>query len=388
MLGRERNKQKKARDSLTRNDTIEVLSEKDSIEHEKDIFFSPVAKSVFDTLTDNRTKHPNGRRYSDDIYKLAYILKYWYNPYDVIRKFLPFPCPTSLINHNRDELFNILRGLQNINFVKSYVENVLGSNDCLRERNDIVLSIDAIDIKLFTSKDNHISSIFIFYANPVDEKIKGFPVFALPHPSGKMTTDIKSKTSMLINKLNEIPFAHIPIKAVDGDPGYNAEHRTQFKEFYNLYVSDGFDALIENIQTNIVQKKKTFIITDMIHFGKNRRTQAVLQELSMKGKKVDTSKLLELLKGSGAVEDMSSLSKLQDAFPVEIFNFSVLAQLMQAKQWNIALFVFPMACWLEACLNTKLNKPSRLFLINCAFLTYMKLYMYQNEHKCISEMQP
>ena len=126
----------------------------------------------------------------------------------------------------------------------------------------------------------------------------------------------------------------------------------------------------------------------MIHFGKNRRTQAVLDEITMRGTVIDTSKLLKILEGSGSVEDKSQLSKLQDSFPVEIFNFLIFGELINSEQWNIALFVFPVACWMEVCLNTHLDRQSRLFLIKCAFLAFMKLYKYQNTHKNLSEMQP
>ena len=273
-------------------------------------------------------------------------------------------------------------------YTANYVKQCIECNqDFDPERNDIVLSIDAIDVKLFKKNDQMYKSVFIFYALPVNKMIKSFPVFAMMHKTGKMNFEVAEKTSKIIEQINKLENVYISIKAVDGDPGSNMEHIKQFNEIYKIYKKCGFKEVISSIENNIKEKTQTYIITDMIHFGKNRRTQLILIGLTLNNKNINLSPLYDILQNSGAINDKSSLSKLQDAFPIEIFNFAVIEKLIKYKAWDLILYILPMACWLESCLNTTLNKPSRLLLLKIAFTMYMKIYEMQIDKKSKSEFQ-
>ena len=274
------------------------------------------------------------------------------------------------------------------NLTAQYVKGQLDSNMVKLESVNIVLSIDAIDIKLFQKNSDIYTSIFIFYALPTDQDIKGFPVHALLHESGKTTKEVKEITNVIIKAINSVEMCYVPIKVVDGEAGNNPEHRTQFNEFVKIYKTEGFRGLINMIQKNFKEKNKTYIMTDMIHYGKNRRTQVILADLLINKNVVDISPLQNILKNSGSVTDLSSLSKLQDAFPIEMFNFDVVYKLINKEAWNLVLFMLPMSCWLEAALNTELDRNSRLFLIETAFLIYMRIYEIQLENRVYDEMQP
>lgn len=348
-----------------------------------------ISEQLLENLQHNFAKKASTQhRYSTEIYKLSYVLRYWYNPYEILRLFLPLPCMTCLKDANRSNEEKIYNAITNLKYIASYVKHCIECNkEFDMERNDIILSIDAIDVKLFEKNKDIYKSVFIFYGLPTNKAIKCFPIFAMQHKTGKMTFDVTTKTSNIITQINKLENIYIPIKAVDGDPGSNVEHSNQFKNIYKDYKEKGFNGVISTIAENINSKNTTYIITDMIHFGKNRRTQLILIGLTLNDTEINLSPLYKILENSGAVNDKSNLSKLQDAFPVEIFNFYVISELLKYNAWDLILFILPMACWLEACLNKKLDKPSRLLLLKIAFLIYMRIYEMQCQRKSKNEFQ-
>ena len=358
------------------------------IQHIHQEQMNETVERLINEINHNLRVPPDVRRYSEETYKISYILKYWYNSYDMLRLFLPFPSYQSIKKNINEEFAHIKNGLTNINYLEDYIKMMLPiseeSTDCI----DVILSIDAIDIKLFKKYFSEYKSIFIFYALPKDSRYKGFPVFTLAHKSGKTTFDVKEKTKQIISKINNIKGIYIPIKAVDGETGNNKEHKDQFKIFLEILENSGFKKLIESIKQSIEKRERTFIITDMIHFAKNRRSQIVISGLKMLNKIVNINILEDILPNSAAINDKSPLSKLQDTFPVLIFNFVVLKKLIKKEQIDLVLFLFPIACWMEVCLNQKLDRVSRLFLMEIALKIYFKLYLIQNELESPMEMQP
>lgn len=104
--------------------------------------------------------------------------------------------------------------------------------------------------------------------------------------------------------------------STDGDTGYNC-----------LYTLDFF----------ILKKKMFLIIADMIHFLKNRRTQIIKSFITMEGQQIPVACLKDFLKNNVAISDKSSLSKFQDTFPIEIFNFQYLTFQNQLQEFHLIL---------------------------------------------------
>ena len=73
----------------------QIVKEETDTQIIEESLHSDISNQTFTELCLNKDAKPNGRRYSDNMYKLSYTLKYWYSSYDIIRFFLPFPSKTS-----------------------------------------------------------------------------------------------------------------------------------------------------------------------------------------------------------------------------------------------------------------------------------------------------
>ena len=75
--------------------------------------------------------------------------------------------------------------------------------------------------------------------------------------------------------------------------------------------------------------------------------------------------------------DKSSLSKLQDAFTIEIFNFQVFLGVLECGNYDLAFFLFPITCWNECANNNLIGKNVRLFLMECTLYGFNKFFEVQ-----------
>lgn len=81
---------------------------------------------------------------------------------------------------------------------------------------------------------------------------------------------------------------------------------------------------------------------------------------------------------SAAIMDTSSLSLLQDTFPVEIFNFQVFLGVLECGNYDLAFYSFPIICWNEAANNSLAGKKLRLFLLECALYMASESFIKNN----------
>ena len=365
----------------------DLKNETITVQQENQLIIKSVSESVYEMFSFNKDLPPNAHSFDFVIYKLCFLLKYWKNSYRILRHFIPFPALQSIKNNTDEDLNLTMLRLTNPKYTCMHFASLLKERDQNKEMK-IVLSVDAIDVDLFKKNDKEYKSIFIFYALPIAKNTKSFPAFVMLHPTGKATEEVQKKIDKVIKNANKLPGINISIRVVDGDTSYNHIHTKQFEVIKNLYDAGGFMNVIHCIQLGIETHEDQLIMTDMIHYAKNRRTQAIINGFCVNGNPIDISPLIEILDESAAVLDKSSLSKLQDSFPVEIFNFKVISELIKRNEWDIVLFIFPMSCWLEACLNQKLDKPSRLFLMHVSFSIYMQIYQIQLDSRNKNEFHP
>lgn len=95
--------------------------------------------------------------------------------------------------------------------------------------------------------------------------------------------------------------------------------------------------------------------------------------------KVSVEELSEILGENAAIADTSALSKIQDTYPLEIFNFQVLAKVIENANYNLVFYLFPLCCWNEAYNNKIIGKHTRLFLLECALYGFKKFYELQKK---------
>lgn len=138
----------------------------------------------------------------------------------------------------------------------------------------------------------------------------------------------------------------------------------------------------------MLKQKKWLILTDMIHFLKNRRPQIIIGSLELNEMEVFVECLETVLFQSAAIMDTSSLSKLQDTFPVEIFNFQVFLGVLECGNYDFTFYSIPIICLNEATNNSLAGKKLRLFLLECALYGFRKFYQIQLETKKKMEIMP
>lgn len=230
-----------------------------------------------------------------------------------------------------------------------------------------------------------IKNIFILFIIPLISFKKPFTFKVLPHQSGKAN----KKTLITIkDRIKELFDDDLPVDlqyiAVDGDPGYNNDFDNEFGEIFGHFCKFGFDGLIEKIEEmkkKYKSEKLCLFLTDMVHFLKNRRTEIIINDLFLNGNKIHVECLEEVLFQSSSITDKSSLSKLQDQFPIEIFNCQILSFLLNCRNDDLTFFALPIVFWNEAFNNSIIDKSTRLFLMECSICGFKKFYEIQNKLK-------
>ena len=80
----------------------------------------------------------------------------------------------------------------------------------------------------------------------------------------------------------------------------------------------------------------------MYNFLNNIISHINFSLIKMKREIVSIDDLKDILGDNPAIADVSSLSKLQDTFPLEIFNFQVMLKVFQNGNFNLMLYLFPL----------------------------------------------
>lgn len=349
---------------------------------------------IYNSIGNNLTKSGNGYRFSNEMIDFSYSIKYGTNPYGQLRAFLPFPSEETLrkrMEHDLDSIQNNIMEDGNMHKITQIIFSN-NSNYISEIKIDCIISIDAIEIALFKKSDSLIKNLFIFYLIPLFDGIKPFPIKIITHQTGKANSEtldlIKTKISELFNENAQICPQYI---ATDGDYGYSSMYKSEFDILYDYFNKNDFNGLcdfISHLKENYFMRKILLIIADMIHFIKNRRTQIVFDKIVMKDKIIPVACLNDFLINSAAIEDKSSLSKLQDTFPIELFNFQIFKNVISSGNFDLALFLFPITCWNECFNNNIVGKETRLFLLQCAIYAFKKFYDIQIKSGNKSEIMP
>ena len=254
------------------------------------------------------------------------------------------------------------------------------------------LSIDAIEITLFHRNNSKIKNLFIFFIIPLNDYMKPFTIRVFPNENGKAGEKSLSVMDELINELfeDESPI-NLQYSSVDGDSGYNSIFELEFNVFFDYFSKYGIEGLtdeIERLKIFQFKNKKCLINTDMVHFLKNRRTDIIIKNVILNGHTLHVECLEEILHQSAAILDKSQLSKIQDTFPIEIFNFKIFAHVLSCRNDDLAFWMFPMCCWNECFNNQRIGKKTRLFLLECGLYGFKKFFDIQNKLKKKLEIMP
>lgn len=117
----------------------------------------------------------------------------------------------------------------------------------------------------------------------------------------------------------------------------------------------------------------------MLHFAKNRRAALIRHSIVVcpyyvrvaSLERIDAATNHEL---GDVVLDQSSMGSMQDEYPIALFSVLVLKALLVKQCYAEAVYVAPLAFWIEAVRNECLDKESRLQMLHIAFTFFAKFY--------------
>ncbi|OHS94850.1 hypothetical protein TRFO_38954 [Tritrichomonas foetus] len=226
------------------------------------------------------------------------------------------------------------------------------------------------------------SNLFIALAMPLDYEIDNIVIHTIPHSNGQAGVEIREDFMNLLLFLR-YHTRFFPVYAcVDGDIGYSRYHR-EFYDFWRSLNSDDISKLIQYVP--IYSESKPLFITDLIHYGKNRRSWLLFHVLTVHP--TDSSFFLDIEKIKSCCDlgdiliDMSPLGKMQDEYPIGLFSIPVVKNLLEHNFYHEALYVLPVAFWFESVRNEKIDRETRILLLKLSFKINMKFINYIETNK-------
>jgi hypothetical protein len=167
------------------------------------------------------------RRFSDYLISLrfGFLLTCIYRQVlDLAHNFLPLPSYTTLYTPFGTRLNDVEPNLTDISKVDLQVAEFITVND-LSPESLISFSIDAMAM---TSDEHYLPAqdgdqAFVFYAQPLDRRLKYMPLHVMNSPSGQATERVQAVIETVCDALSRHGVS-IKYVCADGDPGYNQRH--------------------------------------------------------------------------------------------------------------------------------------------------------------------
>jgi hypothetical protein len=153
--------------------------------------------------------------------------------------FLPLSSYNTIYEHFHRRLESTEIGLSDLDLIHSHIGHFRDSTD-LPAGEAVSLAVDA----MATTPDRaylpsaHATYAFVFYVQPLDQRLKCWPLHVLPHLNGRATDDVVTLIDDLCDRLHH---QDITVKYVctDGDGGHNNRHLTFFRQWHPAFMAHG-----------------------------------------------------------------------------------------------------------------------------------------------------
>lgn len=294
---------------------------------------------ILDELNSLAKKKPNTRRYSEMLYRFAYVF-FTLSPraYKYVRKRIPLPAKSSLYEHFAVQIENIKGDITNIALCHRMVEAFVG---VVREQPVICcLAVDAFAFRLFLRQIASINRIrqvlnseqlnklkpiledqelikqameeemmndaefedakiefksnseldtetigrifdsynscFIFQLIPLKSGLSPFVIHLMPAKHGSCTQEVKTRITKIAD-ICSVYNVQIRFFSVDGDNGYNEMFKNFFQEHIQNLVTRHYDffSIVETVAIACAEKSIYIPVTDLLHFVKNARSRFI-----------------------------------------------------------------------------------------------------------------
>ena len=315
----------------------------------------------------NSMVNPQGRRWSISTAMLCYIcFSLGRRGYEYFRRFLVLPSPRSLLRRFQGPVEAWKTSLLELSCVPRICDlfrrrHGIGKNDVI----DVGIGVDAIAMEEVSVEcmgarpgQNH---VFAFCLLPLSPKYKHVMLHLMPHHSGNAGKCVTDVCTWLRRALEMLHF-NVKFIATDGDTGYNALNEKFFCSWWPTFCSKGLESAV-----GIVDGSMGAIISDFLHLAKNARSRMIngsvtinpegLSQFSAK----DVNRVLSL---GNALTDTSTIGKMKDIYPLQIFTLEDFLKLVHHGELSSAFYILPYAMWAEVLRNRFLSHQVRLDLLD------------------------
>ena len=349
--------------------------------------------SFIKELTENSTRHPQGRRWSLPTLLLAFVLRsLGSKAYDYLRWFVPLPCKQTLLSHFRNSMstWSGSRCLLDTKDLPS-VCRLFRKRHSLAEDEpvEVCLGIDAMSMEPVTVGDLVCNHVFLFELLPLSGQMKPMSIHLMPWSSGNANSDVLKRIEELVAALGVLKF---PVRfiATDGDRGYDSRHNQMHLKWQNVYYKHGLEKVIEQLD-----QTEKLIVGDLLHLLKNARSKLLKGKVSVFGDgsfAFDASDLEQELNLGMALTDCSSKGKRRDIYVLEIFTLKNVVTLIQRRQLVMSLYIVPYAMWVSVVMNPAMSCQMRReflsFVINLFAEMLLLLQSVDTKRVAINKNEP
>ena len=161
--------------------------------------------------------------------------------------------------------------------------------------------------------------------------------------------------------------------SVDGDNFYQQLFDNVFNQLSHEILEENIEILFQKISDI-----KPYPLSDFLHILKNARTRLLFSMIKVnpfdESPPIHVEILEEILHLGNPLTEKSSLAKMRDQYPLNIFTIYNAIILINNGENNAFYYVLLYALWNEALTNPKLAKNTRFYLLQVVLICFIKMY--------------
>lgn len=351
---------------------------------------------IFDEIIKISKMVPNNRKYSDKYYAImtsAFLVGE--SCYNILQKYLPIPHESKI----REKMYPIIRKYINDLLNTNNCDNIINSLNMIQPDGNplfVTLAIDAAKFKNISGKeieknfskiselanDEIYKNIFIFHIQPVNKKIKPFPIHVHFSDSGAANDDIKETFEFIRKQLLKYNIV-VKFCASDGDHFYDHFHDIFFQKIMKMInQKKSFLEIIEFISKDFLSNDKVIPISDFLHSIKLLRSYFLEEKVHLGIRSNISIKPSEMEKYNlgHVLSDVSSIGRMKDAYPLELFSTDTILKSIEFNDYHILFFILPFNLMIESLKNPNLSISFRIFLLDISY-QFLIFHLFQKNFK-------
>jgi hypothetical protein len=200
--------------------------------------------------------------------------------------------------------------------------------------------------------------LLVFYAQPLARPNKCLALHVHKGASGQAGKEVQTLLDFICDMLSQ---RGIQVRYVcsDGDAGYNKRHHEFFKTWYLPLLQKGICGALD-----VLDAATKMPVSDFLHLWKNFcnkvKNHPVTLCPELPEDVVTVQDLQSLLQLGTTLSDKTSIGKMRDSYPLQLFSFANCAECAEQGDDLALLYLLPWALQEEVIRNPALTRPERL----------------------------